>query len=182
MSSKPYDKSSDVSFKKLTKLEQSRESKKRAGEINETLETIGQDSTSKALPALQEKLNHEQKVKDEKIADNLNLLETKTKFSKKNPKNDPYRLSLCELIIARIKEEKWPKDYHFKTLPTDEGVVLLLMTPWKKIFGHGFKPTHLPQYDLNAVEVLVMQAENRVDKLEEARNTTPGGIILPHDL
>lgn len=173
-----YDVTKDKPLKSMTKKEAQKESKRRAGEMNEVIETIGQDSTLKALNPLREKMNLEEKVKKDKHNDELNLIDDKTKWAKKDPLKDPYRKTLCELIIKKVSETKWPKNYHFKALPTDEGVALLLMTPQKKVYGHGFKPTHLPIYDLNAVDILVMQAENRVDKLETPQ--TKGGIILPN--
>lgn len=151
----------------LTKIEASKESHKRAAEVKEVLEAIGQESQTKAIPFVKEKLEFESEEAEEIKNAKLNLLEEKAKFAKKRLEFDPYRKTLCEIMISRVKESRWPKGYHFKALPTPEGVVLLLMTPGGKIYGHGITPTHLPKYDLYAIEGLVMQAENRVDRLEE---------------
>lgn len=46
---------------------------------------------------------------------------------------------------------------------TQDGILMILRSPKKKVYTRGIKVTGWPDYDVNAIDVLVMQAENTLD-------------------
>lgn len=78
-----------------------------------------------------------------------------------------YNYLLANLLIKRLRYNDWPTMWNWNVAPTKEGIILELKSPNGRYFRNAFKPTGLPKYDLNAVEVYATRAQNTVDRLEK---------------
>lgn len=159
----------DAPLEGMLKKDAEAESKLRAEEMGQVIDLIGQDSTEEALPHIREKLAVEKAEQVEDEARKLNALDYKLKWSRTDFNLDPYRQICCKMLIDLVKKNKFPKGYHFRAVPTQKGIEMWILSKDSKFFGQGITLSHIPKYDLNALEVLVMQAENRIDKLEDER-------------
>lgn len=136
--------------------------------MTELIDAIGQESTRSAIPHIQEKLEYEKQEEKAQVDTETELLQRARSKAGLKWETDPYRRMLCNVMMTRIRETRWPKGYTFKALPAAEGVALAILdNATYMTYAHGFSLSHDVAYDLNACVVLVMQAENRVDKLEE---------------
>lgn len=139
------------------------------------IEEMGQESESKAAKVVIEE-GKEQEKKDKKIeAEQLDTLETKSRFKFVN-----YKQYLAHLVaeIMRV-EEICPKGWLWDAWANESGVGLTLLSPQRRKFVRAFKPVNEPKFDRFACTELVFSAENTIKKVnEEAKQKTGNGHII----
>lgn len=163
---------SNAPLSSLTRLEAERESKLRAGEEAERIETLGQDSDEKAIPWVQKEYNA--RVKAEELRRDLEL-EQLQKLLKNKHFKDYFRF-LAQLLINFTQDEDISSKYAIDIDITDQGIVA-------KIRGTNyvgaFKPSVLASYDHFYCHILAMKISNTVAKLEGYIRKSAGGVALP---
>jgi len=125
----------------------------------EKLEAMGQENEKKSIPSVREIMAEEEKKIEEKKARNIDVLEKKRNFSFRT-----YNMALSDLLVKRMSLVDFPDGWKYGVTPTDEGVVLT-MTYGDRVFRAGFKPTGEAKYDLNAVNMYAVRAENTIDRI-----------------
>lgn len=76
-----------------------------------------------------------------------------------------YKDGLAMLLRERLATIFWPKGYNWITARTEKGVALEFKTPQGRSFAQGITPTFDLEYDLNALDVLTLRAENTILRL-----------------
>ena len=158
---------------KLLKIDKERELKNIAGEDNEKLEAMGQESETKAARWVKEEGEKERHGESERQA------ETEWKLSDARGKLITYK----SLLIQELKRlmGNWAEDlssgWSWYGMETEKGIVLWLRNPEREWMVRGMKVSGLPKYDLNGIFRIVMDAlrESQPKKKEE----TPK-VILPN--
>ena len=79
-----------------------------------------------------------------------------------------YNHLLASLLQKQLTLVDWPLGWRYQVAPTDIGVVLEMTSADGRIFRTAFKTTGEKKYDLNAVSVTVLRAENTIDRLTGA--------------
>jgi hypothetical protein len=135
----------------------------------------------------------EQKVRD----DTKNSLVDKGKFT--------YRNRLAAYAQAGLESITWPEGWVREAVATDggdiriwgkwfksqEGILIVVKSPRGEVFIRGIKTTNDAELDVNAIDILIVQAENTLDSsrgvlLSDNVDTTStlrktkSGIILPN--
>lgn len=128
------------------------------------------------------------KIKADKVA---NSLQAQTRHT--------YRTKLAAYAQIKLNELlEWAKHWEVNAVPTHghtiyiygrayetkEGVQLIIRSPKGNVYMKGITMTYEPEIDMNAIGVLVEQAENSMDSerglLYKPRvKKSKGGIILP---
>lgn len=109
-----------------------------------------------------------------------------------------YRTQLAEYGLMLLIGADFPDGWEYYTLPTDgtrvnifgksfetkEGIQVIVKSPKGEVFMRGIFTTGDPMLDMNAIETLVVQAENTVDAErgllldKDGHKKTKGGIIV----
>jgi len=136
-------------------------SKKKKVDIDEEFEKVeamGSDDHKTGVSSTKEIISHELKKDKEEKEITLEYLE-RAKLYKRD-----YILSLTQLLLTKMMEDDFPAGVTYDMRPTSEGVYMELYAKGK-VFAQAFRATGMPVYDLNAVDMFVMRAENTVNKL-----------------
>ena len=143
---------------------------KKSKEAVKVIEVIGEEGKKGRKTAKEffdEKLVGEKK----KEAVELTTLDSRRKFV-------DYNFLLAKLLVKRLNLVDWPTGWKFNVAPTKEGVVMEIRSPWSQLYRAGFRPTRDALYDLNAVDMYAVRAENTIDRVTGADQKN-GEIILP---
>lgn len=147
----------------LTKLEREKVLEHELGQMEEELNATGQESEDGAVPWVIE-VNRTVEQKDQKVRDDqAEFFEDKAKGSFRT-----YTYLLAKLTFNMLHYHvEIPADGYtfFVGYSEKDGISVTLYTPYGK-YARGFKPCNERKYDLNAVNVLIMQVENTVEELE----------------
>lgn len=133
----------------------------------EKVEAMGTDDNKEGVKATKSILKEEEKENKEKEAIALEYLKNQRKFK------DQYILTLSKLLEVKLFEDQFPKGTSYRVAPTDQGVYMELYVNGR-IFQQAFKASGEPLYDLNAVDIFVMRAENTVEKVWKQNKQQPG--------
>jgi hypothetical protein len=157
----------------MTKLREEEERKKKSQKAAEIIKTIGekgQKGRKAAKEFFKEKDGEANKERDEE----LSLLDSTGNIT-------TYNTLLAKLLMKRMRFVDFPKGWSVKIAPTKKGVVMELRSPDDKFFRSGFVPVMDPFYDLNAVDVYAIRAENTIDRMTGADKVVSSGIHLPNE-
>jgi len=146
------------------------EVKKKLLEEKDILEQAGQKSESKAKPVIEQVMKEKEKVEEKKETDYLTLLHDARGYPLSS-----YNKLLANLLLARLKEVDFPRDWGYQVSPTDIGVVMEIYSPIGKIYRAAFKPTGEAKYDLNAINTYGIRAENTIDRITHQGQKSPHG-------
>jgi len=116
-----------------------------------------------------------------------------------------YRRRLADYGYKRIQEQFFPEDWEYyciathgeainifgKRYKTQEGILYIVKSPKGNVYVRGIAASHEPEYDIKAVEVMIVQIENTIDSekgilLSDNVDTqaklkkTSSGIYLPN--
>lgn len=152
-------------------------SKKNAGELAEEIDTLGQESETKAVKWVQEVEKRERKEHEEDEAKALEDLYDKRKYTK-----NVYFNSLYNLAKQQFARYDVPAGYNIDvTLKEDGRLIFGLQKIGFKWYAKGMKPCGEPKYDINCVERLVIQTMIALDELvlQHEQHQTKSGIVLP---
>ena len=161
--------------KSKTKLDRERDLVKQEGEINEYLDATGQEDDEKAAKWVIETEKQKEKESQEEQIKKVEELERTRKWTKKE-----YIFKLAEMANEMAKSLDLPKGYIYRINYGDEKLNVMLKTPTGKFFGRGIKPCGITTYDYQAIETILLQCENTVDKIEKRGQYRQDGIILPN--
>lgn len=145
----------------LTKLETETKAKEEVGALEEVLDATGQENEEAAVKWVIEENQKEEAESDAVSNDQAEYFES---LSKKG-QVVTYSSALAKLLYNILNNfVEWPnrKDYHFYV---GYSTLKLGVTVWcpRGKFGRGFTITGQRKYDLNAINVLIMQVENTID-------------------
>jgi len=135
-------------------------------EKGEEILATGQESNIKAKEAVI-KLVEEEKEKEELKKEK----EKELVFEARQGKIINYNMLLSRLLEKRMVQIDFPDGWRYKTGWTAVGVILELYSPNGRIFRLAFKPNGEEKYDLNAIDVCAIRAENTIDRITEADQT-----------
>lgn len=157
--------------KKYKSKQDKKEKKKK--ELNQDLEYLRQvdvpDAQGGGRKFVIDKIEEEKK-EQKKITDAVkNVLDPDAMFS--------YRRRLAEYGFTRLEEIDFPEGWLYFTHPTDgsdiniygrkfktqEGVLMIVKSKKGNVYMRAILVTGDPEYDVNAMNILVIQAENVVD-------------------
>jgi len=148
-------------------------SAKRKKELKEELEiidTIGQESDSKAVPHVIEaaKINEvKEKLKEE---ERLNRLDSHRLYPME------YKEELLKYLHEMLNELSFPKKWQWGCWFDGLGVRVSVVNPSDKLFSRAFRPVYDPKFDLHACYKFTRWAEDLLDMHEgtqESRIWTP---------
>lgn len=160
--------------KSRIKIDEERIFKKQQGEGQEYLDTITQESEEKAADAI---IETQKEVEKQTLEDEFlkkEALKKKLRFT-----TPEYVHGLAETLNDMCQYMDLPNGYYYKVNFNGEKLNLMVHCPDGKKFGRGIKPVGDPNYDFHAIGILVTQAENTVDMIEERGAFRKDGIILP---
>jgi len=152
----------------MARYQEEQEKKKRSAEAKEIIEAVGEEG-QKGSRAAKEYLDEQ--VKEEKKKENTELsrLDSRRGFV-------DYNFLLAKLLVKRLNLVSWPEGWRYNVAPTKEGIVMELYSP-DKFFRAGFRPTRTAMYDLNAVDMYAVRAENTIDRVTGADGAN-GEIVV----
>ena len=111
-----------------------------------------------------EKFKKEEKAKKEEKEKVLEYISSRSK-----DKIITYNRMIADLLRKRLLFYVDWRGWTFEVVPTDVGVILEIYSPKGKMFRSAFKTTGIAIYDLNAIDVFAVMAENTIDKYEPRR-------------
>lgn len=127
----------------------------------EIITQVGQEDDKKAIPLVKEVMKEQEKKEEEDAYIDLDRLHKAADHTIKG-----YNMLLAELLQKRLHSVDWPKGWYYAVTPNDVGVIFT-MNYKKQFFQAAFKPTGEEKYDLNAVNMYVVRAENTIDRIME---------------
>lgn len=161
--------------------------KKKIAEAKERVDVLGQESDKKAAKWVIEEGNKDKKGAQVQIGVDLEHLDTSSKGSYKK-----YKSALGKILYNKFSKLTWPKGFRYGIYVTPKGIECHIYDPFKRKFARGLQITYNPKYDLNAAQVMTIQADNTVAILmgeaqAKAGRITPntasaikkGGIWVP---
>jgi len=162
-----------------TKLDSEKLLKQQQGEGEEFLDQITQEGDvgeEKAAKLLTEKGKEADKATAEDQARKIEALEKTRQWTKAE-----YVHKLAETMNELCKHMDLPVGYTYWIGFNKEKLNLQIRTPDNKSFGRGIVPTGMTTYDFHAIGILVTQAENTIDQIEERGAYRKSKIILPNE-
>lgn len=166
-------------LKSLTKLEAERQSKILAGELAEEIDTLGQDSESKAVKWVQEKeAEREKEAKVEKT-------DAIEKLSDVVDQSFTYRRKLYEYAVKEMKGYDLPKGFFWLVELNDKGLLFSYRIPNGRKFAKGIKISTFVREDMQAIDRFIQIMLDEMEEVEDyfinrREKKTESGIILPN--
>jgi len=160
--------------KSRTVLEKERLAKKQQGEGQELLDAITQADEEKAADVVIS-INKEAEIKaaEDELAKKEEI-EKSLRFSRKE-----YIFKLAQTLNILAENMDIPKDYYYRVNFNETKLNLMIHHRDGRKFGRGIIPVGDPKIDFHAIGVLVTQAENTIDYIEQRGAFRKDGIILP---
>ena len=160
--------------KSRTVLEKERLAKKQQGEGQELLDAITQPDEEKAADVVIS-LNKEAEAKaaGDEFAKKEELKKS-LRFTHKE-----YVFKLAQTLNMLAEHMDIPKDYYYRINFSETKLNLMIHHRDGRKFGRGIIPVGDPTLDFHAIGILVTQAENTVDYIEQRGAFRKDGIILP---
>ena len=154
----------------MGKLGEEEKKKKEIEELGEKIDWLGQDSEVKGANAIKEVQREEDKRKEKKEWDNLEIL-----YGSRY-KAEIYRSRLMAIARARASDYKddLPQGFLWSFELTSRGLVMWIKMKGK-LFARGMQISGLPTYDLNGVDRLIYRALDFMDNESKPKN---GSFIL----
>ena len=143
-------------------------SKKAIGAANEYLDLVGQENEEKAAKWVIETQDQAKKVEDDIKNDQLQQLTDarKRKFE--------YLMAMVDISKQRFAMIDWPSGSKWEVGIKDDDKLHLMFRVKNKVYGRGIKCTGIQHYDLNAINILAVQAENTIDSIVSPAKTDSG--------
>lgn len=185
--------------KKKTKQELHEEGKKEMGEALDYLKQVDRLRDESSRKYVIEK--EVERVKGEEKGRH----DIKNALSNQKHAKFTYRRRLAIYAQTSLATIDFPAGWEYYGVPTDgkqvrifgkwfaskEGILVIVRSPQGEVYIRGILCTMNPEYDVKAIDILVIQAENTLDSakgllLSDNRDTvsglrkTKGGVILPN--
>jgi len=149
------------SLKSMTRLEAEKESKRRAEESLEELDTLGQENETKAAKWVIEKEKDNLHTESEKKA------EAEWKLHDARKTVWTYNDSLVDEMIRMILMSDVPPGYRLAPRAVKEGMQFWIRDKEGSWYVKGMTISGIPKYDLNGLDRNLEKALNFIDSLEE---------------
>lgn len=160
--------------KSRTVLDQERLSKKQQFEGKELLDTITQEDEAKAADVIIALNKDAEKAAKEDEERKKEELEKSLRFTHKE-----YVAKLGNTLYMLAQNMDVPANYYYRVNFNETKVNLMIHHRDGRKFGRGIKPCGDPKVDFHAIGVLVTQAENTIDYMEERGAFRKDGLIIP---
>lgn len=158
----------------VTKLAEEKRKKRKSAKAAEKILTIGEKGKKGVKYAKQVFKEEGKKAKAERA------IELETLQKGRRGRIVTYNRLLAKLLLKRLTFVDWPLGWTYQVAPTKVGVVLEMKSPGGRFFRSGFKSTSNPLFDLNAINIYAVRAENTIDRISGAdAQKTASGIIIP---
>ena len=141
-------------------------------EAKERLDVLGQESDKKAVKWVTEVGKAANKSTRVQIGVDLEHLDTSSKGSYKK-----YKSALGKILYNKFAKLRWPKGFRYGIYVTPKGIECHIYDPFKRKFARGLQVTHNPKYDLNAAQVMTIQADNTVAIIMGEAKARAGHIV-----
>ncbi len=147
----------------MSRLRVEEKIKKEIAQDEDTILQIGKEG-KEGDKYFKEHQKEEDKASKEKRDNVLTLLETERK------NKTAYNSFLANLLMERVRTTlELPQGWSTKIAPSTRGVVFELNSPGGRTFRTAFAPTVDPIFDLNAIELTCVRAENTIERIEGQR-------------
>lgn|SRR3990167_851487 len=171
-------------------------------ELNESIEYLRQVDAPESMGGGRKYVvdtRKEEKKEEKKSQDNL-----KSYLEIRRQARYGYRERLATYAFERMVQQNFPLEWEYYCIPTDgrnmmifgkgfktkEGILFIIKSPKGDVYVRGVALVHDPEYDVNAVNIMVIQVENTIDSargflLSDNKDTastmkkTKGGIYVP---
>lgn len=144
-----------------TRLETEKLLKKQTAAAEDYLEAVGTDDEDKGARwtiEAQKAVEEKEKIEDAKAQDDLE----KSRRSKKD-----YLVQAATKLVELAETIDWPRGYRYRVGYEDDNKLSLMFQDKKNnIYARGIQLTGSVLYDVNALHIIITQAENTVDQLE----------------
>lgn len=149
----------------MSKLRDDESKKRKLQEENDIILEIGKEGKAgdKAFKEHQKTEDQISKVKRDIILEELDA----TKRSRY------YNKFICDLLRERLRTVTFPLGWTHLEAPSDRGVVMEIKSPDGRIFRSAFAPVKDALYDLNAIDMFAIRAENTIDRISKKTIWTP---------
>lgn len=154
----------------MARLQEEQKRKHKIAEEIERIDTLGQEDEHKAAKAVIEDIEKGKKIAKAVEDDDLTRLDSKRKHIV------TYKEELARILYTRLMKNAWPKGYRFLVKITPKGIEVNIKNAENKWFGRGITITNVPEYDLNAAIILVIQADNTLAISEKTAQAVNGRI------
>ena len=155
----------------LTALEQEKVSKYKKEEAEELLETLGQESDTKAAPWIR-KYSNQKELEEKKQKDMALEVLTGLRGNRKS-----YMRFLINIFLFIARQEDVGKNRQIEVDLTDRGVVVKIR---KTTYTGAFAPSGIPFYDYHACKIMAIKMGNTCAKLDGYHRSSDGGVLLPY--
>lgn len=153
-----------------------RAEEKRKKELQQEVEIIneiGQESDIKAKPLVQQLMKESEEGATKREMERLNKLE----MAKSAGGIRTYVSLLTDLLDKRMRYVDWERGWTYSVSNDGVGIILKMFSPSHRTFQAAFRPTQQAMYDLNAVNLYGIRAENTMERLrKEAKVPSKGNI------
>lgn len=113
--------------------------------------------------------------KDEEIKGLFKEIVAESLGKKRNYSKEGYKTKLGEIFMNCLAELDWPIGFDWRVFIRERGVAVAFTDQHKILYSKGFKETGDVKKDLNAINLLVLQTENTIDRIiEDEKRATSG--------
>lgn len=142
----------------MSKLQDQRDARKKAGETNELLDTLGSDSEDTGAKATIEYQKEFEKTVQKKELDFV------TKLSDIKKKEVYYRSIYAEARLRALEFDP-PKGFNWWFHISKDGLALIIQSPTGQRYGHGMLVTGVPENDAKGIDALISKGLDYMDAL-----------------
>lgn len=159
--------------------------------IEEVMQTGGDDAVE-AAKAVRHYEGERQRTEKERTDDILNQLD-----AERNRRFGAYKTLLAKALVDYLQMLDWIKGWRAHVLMTDgapirilgksfetqDGILLVVMTPDGRVFHQGIRLSRDPVVDYMAIQTMTVATENQLDHekglLLDRQHLAPQGIVGP---
>lgn len=156
-----------------TKLDEERQFVETQGAGQEYLDAVSQPDEAKAADVI---IESQKKAEEATKVDELEkkeALEISLRFTKPE-----YIYKLAQIMNEMAQHIDLPTGFIYKINFNEEKLNIMIKDKTGHIFGRGIKPCGDSDLDFHAIGVLLTQAENTIDQIEERGAFNKAGIIV----
>ena len=145
----------------MAKQQEEEVAKKRSGKAKDVITTIGAEG-EKGRKEAKKYFAEEIKKQEKGEKEDLDILD------RKKGNLSTYNSLLADALIKRLGYVDWPLGWGATVAHTKKGVLMEVKAPSGKFYRAQFAPVRDPVYDLNAVDMYAVRAENTMDRVTGA--------------
>lgn len=124
----------------------------------EAVDAVGQENEKQGIKAVQEVMKEKEKEEKQREDRILNVLNSRKSSIRS------YSGLLRDLLDGLCHTVELPKGYDYRIKEDKNGIALIIKTP-AGLFAKAFRPCGLEEYDLNAINTIVRDFEDTIDRV-----------------